>query len=296
MTGAAGFIGSHALRALRARSHEPIGFARTRPGPGRIADLTDGVEFVDVDLTDPAAVRRAIFDTAPDAVIHAAWYAEPRLYLHDVERNIESLQSGLTLLRTALDAGVPRIVLVGTCLEGVHGNTESIYATTKGCLHDLALAPAIRARSVVTCAHVFSPYGPGEHPDRIVPTIIRSLLQGESIAVGSGEPHRDFVHVSDVAVALSVLAEASVGGSADICSGQSRPLRDIFAAIAAEVERPELIQWGQAVIGSSETFDVHGDPSELRALGWTPTFGLADGIRDAIAWWRSQLATTRGTH
>jgi len=55
-----------------------------------------------------------------------------------------------------------------------------------------------------------------------------------------------------------------------------------------------LLQWGQAEVSPAESFDVKGDPSALHALGWVPRFSLEEGIRDAIAWWRSQLALAKG--
>lgn len=233
---------------------------------------------------------------APDAVINAAWYAEPRLYLHDVERNIKSLQTSLAVLRTALAAGVSGVVLVGTCLEGVEFSPESIYARTKRCLHDLALTPALQSRAVVTCAHIFSPYGPYEHPDRVVPAIIRALLQDKPIAVGPGTSRRDYVHVADVATALSVLVEGSLGGEVDVCTGQSRLLQDLFTAIADELDRPDLIKWCQAEIQPGEAFDAEGDPRMLHGLGWRPKFDLESGIRDSIAWWRRQTEIKKGPH
>ncbi len=207
---------------------------------------------------------------------------------------MESLGVGLTVIRAALDAGVPRVVLAGSCLEGVVIEPESVYARTKRCLHDIALSPAVQARLSTVCAHIFSPYGPWEHPGRAVPSVILALLRGEPIPVSSGATKRDYIHVSDVASALSALAENSVGGSVDVCTGRTVRLHEVFTTIATEVGRPELLEWGEEQVGPGENFDVAGDPSVLRFHGWIPQFDLRDGIRDAVVWWRSQMAM-RGT-
>lgn len=294
MTGAAGFLGSHCVAALRLRGHNVVGLVRDGTRVSRLVNFVGDIDLLEMDLSDTSYVQRAVRHAAPDAIIHLAWYAEPRLYLHDVDRNLDSLQASLALLRACLVTGVGRIVVAGTCLEAVTQQVDSIYAQTKRCFHEVALTPAVQEAAAVVCAHVFSPFGPGEHPNRAVPSVIRSLLRGEPIPVGEGAQRRDYIHVTDAANALVTLAEASFRGTADVCTGETRHLRDVFATIATVLERPDLLQWGAVEVGPSESFDVQGDPSHLRALGWHPQFSFEEGIRDSIYWWQSQPVTARG--
>lgn len=296
MTGAAGFLGCHCVRALGLRDHQVVALVRERSKAGCLVDLIGDIELVEVDLADAFAAECAVRDAAPDVVMHLAWYAEPRRYLHDVDRNLASLEASLGLLRACLAARVGRIIVAGTCLEAAAAESDTIYAQTKRCFHDVALSPSVQEAVSVVCAHVFSPFGPGEHPDRAVPSVVRSLLRGEPISVSAGTQRRDYIHVSDVTSALVTLAEASLKGTADVCTGESRQLSEVFATIGAILERPELLQWGALQVGPGESFDVEGDPSDLRDLGWHPHFSFDEAIRDSIRWWESQSTTARGTH
>lgn len=294
VAGAAGFVGSHCMRTLRQRGHEAFGFVRPQSKSPRFAELEVDFPLHQVDLGERDAVGSALRAIKPDGVINAAWYAEPTLYLHDLDRNIDSLKVGLVLLQSVVKEDVPHIVLAGSCLEAVHTGTNSIYAQAKRCLHDVALASAVQAHVTAACAHIFSPYGPHEHPNRAVPSVIRSLLRGNPISVTSAEAFRDYIHISDVSSGLVTLVETALGGVFDVCTGSSTKLKDVFSTIASEIDRPELLQWGQAEVGPGESFDAFGNPVALLNLGWVPQFDLATGIRDAVNFWRSEAALMEG--
>ena len=71
VTGATGFIGSHVVRRLVAAGHEAVALVRSRDRlASAIGDEVGGVEVVIGDVTDPAAVARAI--SGSDAAVHAA--------------------------------------------------------------------------------------------------------------------------------------------------------------------------------------------------------------------------------
>lgn len=59
---------------------------------------------------------------------------------------------------------------------------------------------------------VFFQYGPGERPERLVPTVIRALLQQQPAYCTSSKQIRDYLHVQDVADALVKLLDSSVRG------------------------------------------------------------------------------------
>lgn len=300
VTGAAGFVGSHCVRTLQERGHTVVALVRPGSEVGRLEgclgglELQEGLELREVELTDVAGTMRAVGEAGADAIIHLAWYAEPRRYLHDVERNLESLQASLVLLRAGLTAAVGRIVLAGTCLEAVRLQPDSIYAQAKRCAHQVGLDPAVQETAAVACAHVFTPFGPGEHSGRAIPSVVRSLLQGQPVSVSEGTQRRDYIHVSDAASALVTLAETSLRGAVDVCTGESRQVRDVFSTIGDILGRSELLRWGGQPVGPGESFDAEGDPTGICELGWRPRFSFEGGLEDSIRWWRAQLATAGG--
>lgn len=295
LTGAAGFIGSHVARHLTTRGDEVIAVLSPRRPADRIADILPAVSTLEADL-NTADLDRLVTRAAPDACIHLAWYVEPSSYLTSVPENLASLVAGARLLSALDGAGCPRAVIAGTCLEPgtlVDGATEparTIYAAAKSALHQVAMNLHTTG---IACAHVFYLYGPTEDPRRVVPTVIRACLEGRRINVSSGEQKRDFLHVEDVASAIVSIVKSDVRGRIDVCSGATRPLRDVFGAIGAATGRADLIGLGDRPLTPGEPLDIAGDGTTLAGTGWRPRWSLETGIMQTVDWWRA-ASTDRG--
>lgn len=285
VTGATGFIGSHLVQELLVRGHTVE--ASVRPGGSlhRLPAGVDGLTTWSVDLSDGAAVASMLAGARPEAIVHLAWYADPGAYLRNVDKNLSSLEDSLRLLRLARAASTRRVVLAGTCLEGIAGAaSESIYAVAKRALHDVAIRSEFDG-ATVTCAHIFSVFGPWEDKRRAIPSVIRGLLGGVPVATGNGTPVRDYVHVADVAGALATIVEVDAGPTVDVCAGDARPLREVFGEIGRATGRAELLSLGARQTGIDEQFDAVGDPAPLRGLGWRPAAPFSQRIRETVAWW-----------
>ena len=291
VTGAAGFIGSHVVRALLGRGHDVHAVIRPAHPAPRLRELRDDLAVWEVDLLDEAAVRRAVHGAGADAAIHLAWYTEPGRYLNDRPQNLASTGASAALFRHLLEGHCERLVLGGTCLEAAtaSGDTPTFYAVAKRLVHELAMQLGDEGPSVA-CAHVFSVYGPGENEKRAIPSITRSLLQNRAVDVTDGSQLRDYVHVADVAEGLCTVLESGCVGAVDICSGSPLPMRRVLENLGEAAGRPNLLQWGALSTTPGEDFEVTGDPGPLHALGWRPRYSLAEGLRDTVAWWDAQAA------
>ena len=239
-----------------------------------------------------ADLDRLVGDAEPDACIHLAWHVEPSTYLRDVGENLAALSASARLLAALDGAGCERVVLAGTCLEPgtlIDGHTEdpqTIYAAAKAAVHMVSMQlDTTRA----ACAHIFSPYGPGERCERVVPAVVRACLENRSIDVTSGEQRRDLLRVEDVASAVVSVMKSDLQGGVDVCSGVTTPLREVFRAIGEATGRADLIVIGGRPLATGEPLEIAGDSSALAGIGWRPRWSLEAGIADAVDWWRSEL-------
>jgi nucleoside-diphosphate-sugar epimerase len=280
VTGAAGFIGSRACRALLARGVEV--FAGVRPGGALpVADVASQVNVVGLELANRDQVHAALANVVPDAILHLAWYAGPRDYLTS-PRSIESLEHTVRLIEAAVTAGCPTMVAVGTCLE--YGDTdrprretdpivpESLYAT---CKHSAALIgrALTRGRGMrLTWARLFHMHGPGEHPDRLLPSVAAALKAGRRFQLSPGQQVRDFLHVDDIAAALALLVERGPDGAINVCSGLPVTLKEVVTDVASWTGGAERLDFGARPYADREPMYVVGDSEALRQLGWRPTF------------------------
>jgi nucleoside-diphosphate-sugar epimerase len=296
LTGATGFIGSHVARALLGRSHTVHAIARPGGNRDRIADIAARLQLLETDLLSPDTP--ALPDSC-DAVIHLAWYVEPRRYLSS-PINLDWLCASLRLARAAAAAGCRRFLAAGTCFEYALESTlrsestptrpASVYAASK-----LALFTALEqfcddAGISFAWMRFFYQYGPHEHPARLVPIVINTLLRDQPVRLNLGEQVRDFLHVDDVATAVCALAENQLAGAVNIGSGRPVTVRQLAESIAALIGRPDRLQFGAQPYAPADPMHVVADNRKLlTATAWRPRHTLETGLRDTIAWWQTRL-------
>lgn len=285
VTGGAGFIGSHAVRSLVGMGAEVHVAVRATTSLSRIDDLLGNVRLWTCDLADPKQLNEVVRGAAPEAALHLAWYADASLYLNAVSDNLVSLATSLRLLEQLRDAGCPRVVLGGTCLENIGQRPLSIYAAAKLGLHQVADRLVAEGDSIA-CAHIFYLYGPWEDERRLVPSLISALLRREPIAVTDGKQQREYLHVTDVGSALGAILTSDLVGRVDVCSGHPIRVGDIFEAIERELGGAGLIHRGERPYSSDEVVLAAGDPVALSSTGWRPAIELAEGIHRTVEWWR----------
>jgi nucleoside-diphosphate-sugar epimerase len=297
LTGAAGFFGSRAASHLA--DHEVIGVDRPGVDRARLSALASSMELREIELVDATAVEALVRDVRPDVAIHLAWYAVPGKYLAATE-NMDHLAAAMVLARALAKAGCRRLLTAGTCFE---------YDTTQGVLSEsartaprflysackLAMFEVLREAcklSGMSYAHLrfFYQYGPWEAQGRLVPAVIGALLAGEEAKVTLGEQIRDFLHVDDVASAIAAVTASDLEGVVNVGSGIPVRVCDVVMAAAEACGRPELVRLGALPHREGDPAHVCAEVAKLRSTGWKPSQDLSSGMRDTVAWWRTQEA------
>ena len=295
VTGAAGFIGSHVVAALREQGEEPV--ALVRPG----ADTRDlaGVEVVEADYADEAAARVALRSVAPSAVVHTAWRVAPGSeYLHD-PANIDHLRASLRLFPVAAEEGCRRIVGIGTCLEYGDSGTATaedaplrpttLYGASKAALFTAADAWAGTIGLSFAWARLYYPFGPREAPHRLVPAVTNALLRGERIATTAGDQRRSFLYVEDVARAIAAIATSDTRGPVNVGAPEAIPIRELLERLARLLRRPDLLDVGALPARPGDPAVLCPDVAKLETVvGWRPRTGLDEGLERTVEWWRSR--------
>ena len=109
------------------------------------------------------------------------------------------------------------------------------------------------------------------------------------MATTSGEQVRDFMHVDDVAGALSALLASSVVGPVDIASGHGTPVRELVTEIARQIGVPSWCAAASLPDRPDEPAVLVGRGLRLREeVGYRMRLGLAEGVADTVRWWRQQ--------
>jgi nucleoside-diphosphate-sugar epimerase len=132
-------------------------------------------------------------------------------------------------------------------------------------------------------ARLFTVYGPGENPCRLLPSLIRAAQARVAVPLTSGSQQRDFTYVEDVADGLLRLgvAPAQPGDVVNLATGRLTAVCD-FARLAAGMLGipPDHLCFGRIHVRFPE---MKHDAIDLRRLqkltGWTPPTVLDEGIR-----------------
>jgi UDP-glucose-4-epimerase GalE len=313
VTGGAGYIGSHAAKALRCAGHRVVIYDNFSAGH-RSAALDAPV--IEGDIGDVAAVRRAIRESGATAVMHfAAWLSVPDSVRDPSGYYRNNVVGTLATLEAMAIEGCRHFVFSSTCavygepietpLSETHPTAPiNAYGQTKLAVEH-ALPHFERAYGITSIrlryfnAAGADPEGElGEDHSPEIHVIPRALdaaatgrpidIFGEDYPTPDGTCLRDYIHVADLADAhIRALARLSQGGgSATYNVGTERPssVKDVIAAV-------------ERVTGKSLTRRSAprrpGDPAALYAsaqrirqdLGWTPKYADLDSIvRDAWRW------------
>ena len=316
VTGGAGYIGSHAVKALADAGLDVVVLDSLVAGH---RDAVPGVPFVEADIADVDVVRETIRRHQVTAVMHfAALLSVGESVIAPARYYRNNVRNALALLDALIEESVTRVVFSSTAAvygDPVHSPiredhpTQPInaYGETKliieKALAHYATAYGLRSVSLrYFNAAGADPSGTiGEDHDPEIHLIPKALaaaraegtleIYGTDYPTRDGTCERDYVHVSDLAnahvLALERLEKEVLASAYNLGNGRGHSVREVIAA----AERVT----GRAV--RQRTADRRpGDPALLLAssekarteLGWTPRFEELDAIvQTAWNWHRT---------
>jgi nucleoside-diphosphate-sugar epimerase len=296
ITGGSGFIGRHCVPLLASKGYEVHAVSR-RPR----SETTPNAFWHGVDLLGPGCAGKLISEVRPEYLLHLAWYAVPGTFW-DARENIDWVRASLELFCAFADNGGKRMVSAGTCAEYdscagkcVENTTPlsptTLYGTSKHAVERILHYSKWQTGLSSAWGRVFFPYGPNEHPSRVVAHVVRSLLRGEPALCSEGTDVLDFIHVEDTASAFIALLGSDIQGPVNIGSGKPTALRDLLTEIGSQLGRLDLVHFG-ARAPSSRTYRLWANTKRLsKEVGWLPRYSLIRGLEHTVEWWRSVTAS-----
>jgi UDP-glucose 4-epimerase len=301
VTGGAGFIGSHIVDALVARSFAVAVFDDL--SHGKRENLAADTSLVVGDVCDKQALGAAVsYDV--DCIFHLAAQIDVRKAVEDPVLDAQVNVSGtINVLNACVEAHVRRFVMSSTG-GALYGEPSTLPSTEQSDIRPLSPYGVSKycAEQYIEYFHHFygletvilryaNVYGPRQDPNGeagVIGIFARRILLGQPcIVFGDGEQTRDFVFVDDV-VDGNLLAVQGPLGTFNIGTGVETSVKQLLAAFEHVVGHP--VAWEYACARPGEVQRIALDASEARGkLGWRPTVSLEDGLARTLAWVRQTL-------
>jgi GDP-L-fucose synthase len=268
-----------------------------------------------LDLEDQAAVFHLFKTERPEYVFLAA--AKVGGILANSRYPAEFIRSNLTIQLNVVEAAyrsaVKKLMFLGSSciypkhapqpireeylLSGLLEPTNQAYAVAKIAGIELCQSYNRQYRTNYVSVMPTNLYGPGDNFDlensHVLPALIRKfhdakLQNAPSVTIwGTGSPRREFLHVDDMASACVYLMTHYEGSDiVNIGCGE-----DVSIAELASLVRDIVGFTGELVFDPSKPDGTPRkllDISRLRALGWSPTISLRDGIAETYTWFADQ--------
>ena len=309
VTGAAGFIGSSLVDRLLAEGREVVGydsFDPYYPEEQKHRNLASalaqpGFELVRGDIRDVKTVEQVFEQGQFDGVVHLAALAGVRPSLQRPADYADVNVNGTTvLLEAATRNGNPRFVFASS--SSVYGEREdgpfresdpverpiSPYAATKRAGELMAHTFHHAHGLSVTCARIFTAYGPRQRPDLAIRKFAELMLAGERLPVyGDGSALRDFTFIGDLVEGLARALDTDLGFRIlNLGAGRSVVLRDVIHELERALGVTAQLDLQPRQPG--EVTKTWSDTSAAReALGYEPRTSLAEGIDRFVDWLRA---------
>jgi len=300
ITGAAGFIGFHLARELKAYGHDVLGCdnyngmysPHLKMDRCKVLEMAEiPVKNVDIGFLNEAAVEDS------DIIVHlAAWAGvrhsleQPNIY---TKNNILGTQ-GVIDIAEKLDIPV------------VYASSSSVYAGQKPPFtEDMNfkhhLNPYAWSKYVNECQfkhsklrssigfRFFTVYGPYGRPDMALHGFTDKIIRDEPIEVfGHGKMSRDFTYVQDIVNGVQLLIDKvhRIDGHEiyNIGSGESVPLMSFVRLIEENLERKAKINYVD--MHAADIRHTLADITEIKTLGYRPMTSIETGIRSFISWYK----------
>jgi UDP-glucuronate 4-epimerase len=310
VTGAAGFIGSHATEALLARGDGVAGLdnfndyydpARKR---ANVALLTSNPHFTlhEADVRDAETMERICAEGKFDAVVHLAAMAGVRYSINRAPLYVDvNVRGTVNLLEAARKTGVPHFVLAST--SSVYGRTERLPFREDDPLgRPLAPYPATKIAAEVmghayhnlfglsfTAVRFFSVYGPRGRPDMMPYHITDCIVHDREFTLyEAGEMYRDWTYIADIVSGVVAAVDRPLGYEV-INLGRGEPVRmaDFVELVEGLVGRKARMTTPPAP--PSEPPITYADITKAHdLLGYNPTMPVAEGLRRFWEWYLAE--------
>jgi nucleoside-diphosphate-sugar epimerase len=298
VTGSTGFIGSNLVRRLVRDGLDVHVLCRSSSNFWRLPDVLPQIQTHTVDLTDGPGITKLVRTLRPRHVFHLA---SSTVVAGSVGAPIELVNGNflgtINIIEACDSIDHCSLVCTGDSFEYSPSlkplretspcQPESLHGITKLAATLYARARARAEELPIVTLRLFSTYGPGDNPRRLVPRVIAGARAGTPILLSRPEIARDWIYVDDVVELYLEAAQraAQVSGQVfNVGSGRKSDLKEVVETILRLVSTNAETRWGAFPVPDHDAYPWVADMGlTFRSFSWRPKISLEEGLRHTIA-------------
>jgi CDP-paratose synthetase len=283
LTGASGFLGSALAQQLILKGFELALLLRPTSTLDRLNELKDASVIsrysseTDIDLI--------VNHFKPDVVIHTAC-SYGRKHESMVQVSDANVRFGLFILQSLMRSGRSvTFINTGTALSP----QVSLYALSKKQFSEWGSAFAMQSDKKLRFVNIELQhmYGPRDDASKFTTQVLHACQRNEPILeLTSGEQKRDFIYIDDVVSAYVVITELreqlETAVNIQVGSGEAPTVREFVESVHHLTKSTTHLQFGSLPYRPNEAMLCQANITQMKALGWLPSFDLKSGIKKMI--------------
>lgn len=285
VTGSNGFLGSNLIDYLLYNKKQVIGLSQN-------PQKKDGIHQIQNDVRTISRIPKDI-----SCIMHLAALTDVnycQLYPKACfDTNVGGTQNMLELARkhdskfifasTSHVFGIPKKLPVS---ENTEFHPISVYAASKACAEMLCEGYSKSYGLDIIIVRAFSIYGPASPSYLVTSKIIKQILYENKITLGNLSPKRDFLYVSDLILAYSLLIKRSLKGFSkfNVGFGKSTSILELCQKLIKISGKNVPVNSDKNLQRKSEIENIICDISKIKKLGWKPKISLEEGLSNTFHW------------
>ena len=298
ITGSTGFIGSNLVKRLVSLRYKVHLIVRTKSNLWRINDIKENIVFHKADLKDYKKIKKIILKVKPKTIYHLATYGA---YSYQNESDIIkkiNLDASINLLNCCQLIKFNRFINVGSNSEYGFKNSpmketdilnpNSFYAVFKSSFTHYCRFVSISKKLPIVTLRPFHVYGPYEEKTRLIPVLIKSLLNNKSPKLVDPNISRDMIYIDDVINLFIKVASSDVGYGEiyNVGSGKSYTIKEIYTKISKLLNSDVKPKWSTMKNRSwDQKIWLSNISKAKKKFNWKIEFNLIKGLKETIKWY-----------
>ncbi|MCF8396350.1 MAG: NAD-dependent epimerase/dehydratase family protein [Melioribacteraceae bacterium] len=242
--------------------------------------LTEGIEYVQIDLRNEEELKKFIDNIQPEIIYHLAASLDRTRDFETTNKIFDINVSGtINLLNALKDLDYENLIYTST--SEVYGGNQIAPPYKEDCnfvpaspysLSKYMAEMAIRTFSELydknfVILRLFNFYGKDMPHKFFLPELIDKLKKDENFDMTAGEQKRDFIHISDVLNALVISSKQIAYKQVfNVCSGRGITIKDLAIELRELLKSKSKINFGALPYRNNEVWEMVGDNSKISAI------------------------------